>query len=137
MILTKTTEYAVRILTYMASQDKGIYSAKYLHKQLNIPYKYLTKLMTDLSKSGFLASVKGRDGGFSIIKDIKEITISKIIETVEGMESFNACVLGFKDCSCDDPCAMHFVWEENKISLLRTLETTTVFDLKNRKIAKY
>lgn len=137
MILTKTTEYSVRVLTYMASQDKGLYSAKYLHEQLNIPYKYLTKLMTALSKSGFLASVKGRDGGFSIIKDIKKITLAKIVETVEGMESFNACVLGFHECSSENPCAMHYVWEENKESLLKTLKTTTLHDLKNKDISRY
>ena len=137
MILTKTTEYAVRVLTYMASQKQDLFSAKYLHEQLNIPYKYLTKLMTDLAKNGCLTSIRGRDGGFKITKKLKEISLARIIESVEGMESFNACILGFHECSSDNPCAMHFVWEENKKKLLHTLETTSLNDLNHINIGKY
>ena len=137
MILTKTTEYAVRILTFMAKNDKQLSSAKYLHEQLNIPYKYLTKLMTDLAKNGFLTSIKGREGGFKITKNPIMITLSDIVEAVEGLESFNACVLGFHECSNENPCAMHFVWEENKKSLLTTLQNTTIKQLTNQEITKH
>ena len=137
MILTKTTEYAVRVLAYMAKEKGQLLSAKYLHEQLSIPYKYLTRLMTDLAKSGYLMSVKGRDGGFRIIKDLKEISLANIVETVEGMDSFNACILGFHECSSENPCAMHFVWEENKKQLLKTLKTTTLNDISHLNISKY
>jgi len=137
MILTKTTEYAVRVLAYMAREEGRLLSAKYLHEQLNIPYKYLTRLMTDLAKSGYLTSVKGRDGGFRIIKDLKKITLASIVETVEGMDSFNACILGFHECSSENPCAMHFVWEENKKRLLDTLKTTSLNDLSHININKF
>jgi Rrf2 family protein len=137
MILTKTTEYAVRVLAYMAKEKDQLLSAKYLHEQLSIPYKYLTRLMTDLAKSGYLMSVKGRDGGFRIIKDLKEISLANIVETVEGMDSFNACILGFHECSSENPCAMHFVWEENKKQLLKTLKTTSLDDLSRSNIGKY
>ena len=137
MILTKTTEYAVRVLAYMSKEKNQLLSAKYLHEQLNIPYKYLTRLMTDLAKSGYLMSVKGRDGGFRIIKDLKEISLANIVQSVEGMDSFNACILGFHECSNENPCAMHFVWEENKKKLLQTLESTSLSDLNHISIRKY
>ena len=137
MILTKTTEYAVRVLTYMASHDKGLYSANYLHKKLNIPYKYLTRLMTDLSKRDCIESVKGRDGGFRLVKNIKEITLANIIEAVEGMDSFNACILGFHECSSENPCAMHYVWEQNKKNFIKTLENTSLYDLSHMDIKRF
>jgi Rrf2 family protein len=137
MILTKTTEYAVRVLTYMASHDKELFSANYLHKELNIPYKYLTRLMTDLSKQGCLVSVKGRDGGFRLVKDVKTITLANIIEAVEGMDSFNACILGFHECSSENPCAMHYVWEENKKNFIKTLKNTSLYDLSHMDIKRY
>ncbi len=137
MILTKTTEYAVRVLAYMAKNNEKLLSAKYLHEQLNIPYKYLTQLMTKLAKGGCLVSVKGREGGFRIIKDLKDITLANIIQNVEGMDSFNACILGFHECSSENPCAMHYVWEENKKQLLHTLETTSLNDLNHINISRY
>jgi Rrf2 family protein len=137
MILTKTTEYAVRVLTFMASQDKDLFSAKYLHEQLDIPYKYLTKLMTDLAKNGCLTSIRGRDGGFKITKKLNEISLSKIIEAVEGMDSFNSCILGFHECSSENPCAMHYVWEKNKIEFIKTLENTSLYDINHMKVGRF
>jgi len=139
MILTKTTEYAVRILTLMASRkgEKDSFSATYLHEQLNIPYKYLTRLMTDLSKQGFLLSIRGRGGGFKIIKALDEITLADIVEAVEGMASFNACILGFEECSSENPCALHFVWEKNKKNFIKMLEETTLEDIRRKKIRRF
>ncbi len=138
MILTKTTEYAIRVLTFMVSQDnRELFSAKYLHEQLNIPYKYLTKLMTDLAKNNCLTSIRGRNGGFRITKKSNEISLAKIIKAVEGMNSFNACILGFHECSSENPCAMHFVWEKNKAAFIKTLENTTLNDINHMKISKF
>lgn len=137
MILLKTTEYSIRILTFMAKNDQQLNSAKYLHEQLSIPYKYLTSLMTGLVKSGYLISVQGRDGGFKINKKLKEITLAKIIETTQGMDSFDGCVLGFYECSDGNPCAMHFFWQNNKENFLSTIRNTTLEDLCSANTTKY
>ncbi len=137
MILTKTTEYAVRVLTFMASREQELFSAKYLHEQLNIPYKYLTKLMTDLAKHGCLISIRGRVGGFKFTKKLNEISLAKIIEAVEGMDSFNSCILGFHECSSENPCAMHFVWEKNKEAFVKTLENTTLNDINHMDVGRF
>ncbi len=137
MILSKTTEYAVRVLSFMAKNNTELKSAKYLHNKLNIPYKYLTRLMTDLVKNNYLISIKGRNGGFKLNKELSEITLANIIESVEGMESFNSCILGFHECSSENPCAMHFIWEENKHNFVQTLEKTTLLDLYKTNITKY
>ena len=31
-------------------------------------------------------------------------------DDLEGMEHLNDCVLGFNECSCTNPCAMHDDW---------------------------
>jgi Rrf2 family protein len=121
----------------MATQDNGLFTAKYLHEQLNIPYKYLTKLMTILVKSGCLISIQGREGGFRIDKKPEGVTLARIIEAVEGMDGFNSCILGFDECSDNNPCALHFVWEKNKADFLKTLKTTTLSDLAKEKITRY
>ena len=64
MKLSKTSEYALRILSFMAKDSSHLYSAKYLIEKLNISDKYLRRLMTDLCKAGFIKSIQGRDGGY-------------------------------------------------------------------------
>ncbi len=137
MILSRTSEYAIRILTYMAAGDKERYSAKLLHEQLSIPYKYLTKLMTDLAKHGCVISIQGRNGGFVIGKNYHDISVANIVEAVDGRLHFDRCVLGFDECSGENPCAMHPFWEKNKVSIMDMLEKTTLQSLTEKNIFKF
>jgi Rrf2 family protein len=137
MIFSKTTEYAVRILTFMVSHNMTLYTAKYLHEQLQIPYRYLSKLMTSLVKNGYLSSVRGREGGYNIKADPSRLTVSDIMEAVEGIDGFKTCVLGLPECSEETPCAMHYVWEKNKEVFVHTLRTTTIAELTTNKIGQY
>ena len=137
MILSKTSEYAVRVLIYMAANGEEKYSAKHIYEQLNIPYKYLTKLMTDLAKRGCIESIQGRNGGFRIAKKLTEITLASIVEAVDGVSHLDGCILGFSECSDTNPCAMHHFWEKNKQSIIHIFESTTLQDLIRGEIKKF
>ena len=75
MTLSKTTEYALRILTLMAGENEKKFSSLYIHNELKIPKKYLQRLLTDLSKYGLIKSLQGRNGGFILAKKAKKIKI--------------------------------------------------------------
>ena len=119
MKLSKTSEYALRILIFMAKEPEQLYTAKQLVEELNVSDKYLRRLMTDLSKSGFIRSVQGRDGGYMFIKNTSEIVLFDVIDSVEGMDKLNGCVLGFDQCSCTNPCAMHDTWQHVRAQIGR------------------
>ena len=136
MILNKTTEYALTILGFMAVSEEEIFSAEYMHEKLDIPRRYLRKLLTDLSKLGFINSAKGRKGGFVFAKPLEEINLSLIIRTVEGMEVMGNCILGHHNCKEDQPCVMHETWLEARSKMLDTLSNTTLKELKERTISK-
>lgn len=129
MTFSKTTEYALRTLALMASQEKELYSSDYLHTQLNIPKKYLQRLLTDLSKNGLITSIRGKFGGYSFARSIDQIFLSDIIEAVEGFKTTPSCFFGFSECALDDPCAMHEVWEKSQTELIDTLSTTKLSEL--------
>ena len=137
MKLSKTSEYALRILIFMAKNPEELYTAKYLIEKLNVSDKYLRRLMTNLSKSGFIRSTQGRDGGYTFAKDIHDIFLYDIIDSVEGMEQLNDCVLGFNECSCTNPCAMHDDWIIIREKLNKVFNQTKLSDLEFDKILRY
>jgi len=137
MKLNKTTEYALRILIYMSKKPTELHSAGMLVKELNVSDKYLRRIMTDLSKAGFIESTKGRDGGYSFSKDPNQIFLLNIIDSVEGEDKLNGCVLGFNECSCTNPCAMHDTWLPVRNKLNKVFSETTLAELTFEKISKY
>jgi Rrf2 family protein len=132
MILSQTSSYALRILVFMAIDGQEGYSAKYLHDQLKIPQRYLSRLLTDLSKHGFITSLRGRNGGYVFARKIEKIYLSQIVDAVEGLRSFSGCVLGYTKCNRAQTCDMHDIWANVNESVLRTLTTHTLKDIKDR-----
>jgi len=137
MKLSNTAEYALRILIYMGKDVQRLYSAKQLVEALHISDKYLRRLMTDLTKSGIILSVQGRDGGYVIAKKPEDIKLSDIIEAIEGMDKYTGCLLGFENCSDENPCALHSSLGPIRQEFFRVFTKKTLNDLDYNEITKY
>ena len=137
MKLSKTSEYALRILSFMINSEKQVFTARYLVERLHIPDKYLRRLMTDLVKNGFIKSIQGREGGYVFAKNADTIHLSEIIDAVEGMDKYTGCLLGFSSCSDDNPCSLHYAYAPIKNQMINLLNTLTLADLKSLKIKKF
>ncbi len=129
MALTKTSRYALRILGHMAKNEREQYSASELHESLEIPEKYMRRLLTRLSQKGFIKSSHGRNGGYSFTRDIATIRLGEIIDAVEGLDSLNSCILGYDVCAFEQPCPMHKIWEDTRQKILSTLDNTSLKDI--------
>jgi len=136
MKLSKTSEYAIRILSYMARDTAKLHSAKSLVEKLCISDKYLRKLMTLLSKSGFIESIQGRYGGYRFIKNVKEIRIYDIVSAVDEPEKYFGCILGFETCSDENPCSMHEAWVATRNNLLLKFKESTLYEISKAETVK-
>lgn len=110
MRLYKSSEYAIRCLVAMAHGSVDLHSAKTLATSLGIPYKFLGRLMGRLTAAGMVESVQGKAGGYRIARPLDEIRVADIVDIVEGLESYDRCILGFERCDDQNPCPMHEFW---------------------------
>ena len=130
MNFSKTTSYALSTLSFLADHEGERYSAKQLNQILEIPWPYLRQLLTNLSKHGFILSVQGRNGGFTLNRPSQQIILSEIIDAVEGLDVLGTCIMGFKKCPFDHTCAMHETWDQTRNSILNVLRNTSLAQLK-------
>jgi Rrf2 family protein len=115
-----------------------LYSASDLVKELKISDKYLKRILTTLSNNDIIKSVQGRYGGFSLHKNLEEIRLFEIVKAVDIIEKYFGCVLGFDECSDENPCALHEKWAPLRNELLAFLENTNMSDvIKNPQIVKH
>lgn len=132
MKFSKTTEYSLRILSHMSLNENELHSAEGLYERLKIPKKYLQRILTDLARSGFIQSIRGRNGGFTFSRSIDKIYLSEIINATEGLDWTPKCMFGFGECALDSPCKMHDLWVDANQSMLTMLSSTTLADLKSK-----
>lgn len=131
MTLSKTSEYALRILVLMANDENKLLSSDSLHKKLKIPKKYLQRLLTILAKEKLIISIRGKYGGYRLGRDSKQINLSRVVEVIEGFNNSPMCFFGFGKCIYNKPCAMHDVWEKTQNDIIKILSSTRLFDLVN------
>ena len=131
MHLHNTTQYAVRILNYLANEsDDKLVSAKTLSEKLDIPYKFLAKIMTNLVKEEFIRSIRGREGGFELSRPANEINIAQVLDVISGSLEDKSCILGIGECDTRKKCALHDQWLKPKIMIRKMFEKTTLDMLK-------
>lgn len=73
----------------------------------DIPKHFLSKILQLLVKNKLLISMKGPNGGFRLSRPADSITLIEIVEAIDGLDIFNQCGIGFRECDESDPCPIH------------------------------
>ena len=130
VIFSRQCEYALQAVIYLALKPDGeMTPIKELAKTLGIPYHFLGKILQDLSYKGLLSSQKGPQGGFRLGMPAKDITLFHIIEAIDGVAFTNSCVLGFPECSGQNPCAVHDKWAGVRENIYSMLVNKNIFQV--------
>ena len=128
MQLSLTVKYAIKVLCFMSNDKSVKYSSKTLSQELQIPYKYLTKIMTKLSKKDLINVSKGKYGGFFIEKELDQIRVIDIIVVFDDNDN-KKCVLEDTKCNFEQRCVMHDNWQKPKCAIDDFYTKTTLQDL--------
>ena len=130
MIYSRTSEYAIRALAYLASAEDplGIYA---IGRKIGVPPAYVSKIFQGLVHSGILDSKTGAKGGYSLRKKPSELKLIQIIRAIDDISRspFSGCVMAFAQCGEKNPCPLHFIWLKAKKNMEERLNSTTLLDM--------
>lgn len=83
MKLTRYTDYALRVLLYLGARPDRLCSISEMAGAYAISQNHLMKVVHDLGKAGFVASVRGRLGGIRLARPPGEIIIGSVVRHTE------------------------------------------------------
>ena len=126
-MISRASEYAIRALTYLASQPPGSFHlARDMGERLGIPAPFLAKILQPLVARGLVHSQRGRSGGFRLAKEPSEINLHEIVDAEEHLGRLGQCMLGQAECSSERACPLHDYWSATADQYLGVLSTTTI-----------
>ena len=134
-MLSNSCRYGIRAVIYLASlqQTRGKTGIKQISKELNLPTPFLAKILQQLAKQKILDSTKGPHGGFSLLKDSKNITLLDIVKTIDGEEIFTNCIIHNETCSCVEKdkksCPVHDDFSRIRADLITLFRNRTIYEL--------
>lgn len=133
-MVSMTSEYALRALSYLASQGNGnSVLGRDLARQVNVPANYLSKILLSLRRAGLVSTVRGTGGGYRLQRAPHRIRLSQIVDLFDGAANREGCVLGHDHrCDDDNSCSAHHAWHDVRAAYNRFLTATTLADISQR-----
>lgn len=137
VFFSKKCEHGLQAILFMAARDtECVCPAEEISNKLNIPKEFISKILQSLTESGIVESKKGKSGGFKLAKHPSKIKLIDIVEAIDGLDSFNSCVLGFPKCSSKNPCPVHDKWEDIRSKAYQMLSSETIDKFKEKTLNK-
>ncbi len=133
-MFSKTCEYAIRALIFIAQQTKdgSKVGIKVIAKEIDSPVYFIAKILQDLSRKSYVQSVKGPNGGFYLNEQNRKTTLAEIVREMDGNKLFDGCALGLKECSSAHPCPIHDQYRHVKDKLKNILETSIIDEMADK-----
>ena len=113
MQLKNSTDYAIRIVCYLAAQERMV-STSELSRKLNVSANYVPKIAKKLKDAKIVNACEGINGGYMLAKQPENISLMDIISCVEETMAINRCLEEDRFCprNLEDTCKIQKSYEE-------------------------
>lgn len=128
MKLTRYTDYALRVLIFLAGRDEGLASIRQIADAYGISQNHLMKIVQDLGHAGFVETVRGRRGGLRLPRPAGLITIGSVVRHTEG----NGALVDCSTCLIAPACGLPAILSEATEAFMATLDRYTLADVAKR-----
>ncbi|MEO0650533.1 MAG: Rrf2 family transcriptional regulator [Planctomycetota bacterium] len=91
MRITRHTDYALRVLVFLAARPGERVSTESIARAYDISLHHLQKVVRQLGEHGFLALFRGAGGGVELAQDPKRISIGAVVRALETTSSLVEC----------------------------------------------
>lgn len=129
MRLTRYTDYAMRVLLYLARQPDRLCSIAEIARAYGVSQNHLMKVINDLVNAGWLTSARGRKGGIRLARPADQISLGAVIRHTEA--DFD--LVGCSSCIIAPACGLTLALDEATQAFLAVLDRQTLADVLARR----
>lgn len=134
-MLSKKTRYALMALTKLSREyGKGAILISEIAAAEKIPQRFLETILLELKNLGILGSKLGKNGGYFLLKNPKEISMADIIRHFEGTIALVYCVSEkayqpCEFCKSEASCKIKAVFKTIRDNTFNVLQNTSISDI--------
>ena len=104
--MSKLTDYGIVLMSYLATENELKHSAHSLSDAVQMPLPTVRKVLKVLTQGGLLTSERGAQGGYSLHRSPKQISVADIITAVEGPIALTECMSSESHCEQESHCSI-------------------------------
>jgi len=128
MQLTRMTDFALRLLVYVARHPQGLCTIAEVARAYGISETHLMKVTHQLGLHGWIETVRGKGGGMRLAHSPQEIRLGAVVRSVEPNFHLVECFASGSDCTLSGHCGLADIMEGALHSFLAHLDGFTLAD---------
>ena len=134
MLISTKGRYALRVMVDLAEhQADGFIPLKVIAQRQEISEKYLENIIKLLVKAKLLTGVRGKGGGYQLVKAPEQYTVESILRITEDSMAPVACLASGADaCPRSAQCRTLPMWRGLDRLITEYFENITLADLTRR-----
>ncbi len=109
-MITREADYAIRVMLYLAhhANNGRSVSTALLAEEMDIPYRFLRKIVRRMVEAGLVASQRGKGGGVKLAKPRNRISLLQVVNAIDprGVQ-INTCSTNKRACARSRQCEVH------------------------------
>jgi len=129
MRITGYTDYSLRVLIYLSLQGDRLATIQEIADRYQISKNHLMKVVHQLTRKGYLDSVRGKKGGIRLRLSPSEINIGVLVREMEPDLNLVECFGPDNTCVISPVCSLKGVLGEALDAFLATLDRYTLSDI--------
>jgi FeS assembly SUF system regulator len=127
--LSKLTDYATVILSFMAKHDRDVHAAIEIASVTGIALPTVSKILKLLVNAKVLISTRGAKGGYTLARAPEKITVANVIGALEGPIALTECSISLQGCEQASGCDIRGNWSLINQAIHNALESVTIADM--------
>lgn len=128
MKISAESDYACRALLELALNwpDRKLVQVSVIAKKQNIPIKYLEQILIELKNIGMVESVRGKQGGYRLVKEPRKISLGEVMRKTRGP------LLQIADAAEKREAVFTPIWKETEEAIAKVLDKINFEDIANK-----
>ena len=122
--MNRKTYLAIEAIWALEDAGERVQGAQ-LAETIGTSSAFIAQIMNPLVRAGWVDSVTGRGGGYTMAVEPDRISLLELVEEVEGPID-DRCALRGGECSLVDSCAVHEAWTKARLLLIEELGSSSV-----------
>jgi len=133
-MLSQRTRYTIRALQHLADHyGEGPIQLTEIATAQNIPAKFLTVILSEMSRAGLVATQRGKDGGYWLALSPVDISYGDIVRLTRGSLALVPCASRYahekcKNCLEESHCRLRQLMLRVRDETAQVLDKITLAD---------
>jgi len=133
MKLTQYSDLGLRLLMYLAMRHDETVTIQEVSIRFEVSKNHLVKISHQLTKSGLIESIRGRNGGVRLAKAPASIDVEEALRATEDNFDLVECFSENNHCVITDVCKLSGVLDNAREAFFGVLRQVTLADLVRNK----